>query len=189
MRHFLRDALITLGAVGALLVIAAFASLNALFFGTTAPGRVEASLADRARRLAIPADARQARNPFAAEKDAWREALPHFAEHCESCHGYDGRGGGEIGRHLNPRVPDLAASRTQSLTDGELFYIIQHGVRWTGMPAWQDEHTAGESWLLVSFVRHVPSLTAAEMRSIVEATGREHAHPHEHGQEHGHPES
>ncbi len=70
----------------------------------------------------------------------------------------------------------MALARTQQLTDGELFYIIQNGVRWTGMPAWKREHTPEESWKLVSFVRHIPALTADEMRQIVVASGHEHGH-------------
>ena len=62
------------------------------------------------------------------------------------------------------------------MTDGELFYIVQNGVRWTGMPAWKSDHTPEESWRLVSFIRHIPSLTTAEMREIVVASGHEHGH-------------
>ena len=176
MVTFLRDALITLALVTLVLLVVAYFSLNNLFFASAPPGRVETSLALRARNLAIPSSARQARNPFAGQKDAWRDVLDHYAEHCEPCHAYDGRGGGAAGRNLNPRTPDMAQARTQQLTDGELFYIIENGVRWTGMPAWKHEHTAEETWKLVSFVRHIPALTADEMRQIVVASGHEHGH-------------
>ncbi len=176
MLRFLRDALITLGLVGVALLIVGYASLSNLFFASTPPGPMETSLALRARNLAIPSEARRARNPFAGQKDAWRGALDHYADHCEPCHAYDGHGGGEVGRNLNPRTPDMAGARTQQLTDGELFYIIENGVRWTGMPAWKREHSAEETWRLVSFIRHIPALTAEEMRQIVVASGHEHAH-------------
>jgi mono/diheme cytochrome c family protein len=176
MVRFLRDALITLVVMTVALVVAGYVSLNDLFFASAPPGRVETSLAGRARNMAIPSDARNARNPFAGQADAWREALEHYAEHCEPCHAYDGHGGAEVGRRLNPRTPDMTKARTQQLTDGELFYIIQNGVRWTGMPAWKGEHTPDESWRLVSFIRHIPLLTADEMRQIVVASGHEHGH-------------
>ncbi len=176
MLRFLRDVLITLGLVGVVVLIVGYLSLNSLFFASARPGTVETSLALRARNLAIPSDARQARNPFAGQKDAWREVLDHYAEHCEPCHAYDGRGGGEVGRNLNPRTPDMTQARTQQLTDGQLFYIIQNGVRWTGMPAWRRDHTTEESWRLVSFIRHIPALTSDEMRQIVVASGHEHGH-------------
>jgi plastocyanin len=58
---------------------------------------------------------------------------------------------------MYPPVPDLASDAVQQLSDGALFWILQHGVRWTGMPAFRDEHTADETWRLVSFIRHVPA--------------------------------
>jgi mono/diheme cytochrome c family protein len=88
------------------------------------------------------------------------------------CHGADGRGRTDIGEYMYPKVPDLAASQVQQLSDGALFFIIQNGVRWTGMPGWKREHTAEETWKLVSFVRHVPSLPVAP----AEEPGHEHHH-------------
>jgi plastocyanin len=63
---------------------------------------------------------------------------------------------------MYPPVPDLADPAIQRLSDGALFSIIQHGVRWTGMPAFQADHTADETWQLVSFVRQVPRLPPAD---------------------------
>jgi hypothetical protein len=51
---------------------------------------------------------------------------------------------------------------TQSLTDGELFYVIENGVRLTGMPAWGGAGRPEESWKLVHFIRHLPTLTPDE---------------------------
>jgi hypothetical protein len=57
---------------------------------------------------------------------------------------------------------------TQDLTDGELFYIIEEGVRFTGMPAWGDGSAKSEdaSWRLVHFIRHLPSLSPAELERM-----------------------
>ena len=49
------------------------------------------------------------------------------------------------------------------MSDGALFAIIQNGVRWTGMPAFRGEHSPAETWAIVSFVRRVPRLTAADL--------------------------
>jgi hypothetical protein len=50
------------------------------------------------------------------------------------------------------------------MTDGALFYVIAHGVRFTGMPAWSTGTADGESasWQLVHAIRHLPRLTADE---------------------------
>jgi hypothetical protein len=69
-----------------------------------------------------------------------------------------------MGRNLYPRAPDLRLAPTQDLTDGELFYIIENGIRLTGMPAWADgrEESKKETWHLVAFLRHLPRLAPQE---------------------------
>ena len=71
-----------------------------------------------------------------------------------------------MGRALYPRSPDLSASATQQLSDGELFYIIENGIRFTGMPGWGGAGRPEESWKLVHFIRHLPGLTDEELREM-----------------------
>jgi mono/diheme cytochrome c family protein len=127
------------------------------------PGRVETLVARQLRHMAIPAGDRQRRNPLRPSPQNVREGMEHFADHCFICHGNDGSGDTAFGRGLYPKPPDLRESRTQSLADGELFAIIQNGVRFTGMPAFGGgEHGDEDSWKLVLFLRHLPSLTESE---------------------------
>ena len=114
---------------------------NTLRYGFSAhdePTRMEAAAARAMRRWSAPADLRGERNP-----------LPLNA-------GGAGRGAGALGRPLRllprqrrqgqdgdrralyPRAPDMTLPATQSLSDGELFAIIENGVRLTGMPGWGD---------------------------------------------------
>ena len=129
------------------------------------PSRVEAMLARTMRRLATPAATRARPNPVEPTDAAVEQALEHYADHCAACHANDGSGDTEIGRGLYPKVPDMRATNTQSLTDGELFSIIEHGIRLTGMPAWGNGTPEGErdSWGLVHFVRRLPKLTPEEI--------------------------
>ena len=107
-------------------------------------------------------------NPVQPTPEVIKQALGHYADHCASCHANDGSGDTEIGRGLYPKVPDMRASNTQSLTDGELFSIIEHGIRLTGMPAWGNGTPEGEreSWGLVHFVRRLPKLTSEEIERM-----------------------
>jgi mono/diheme cytochrome c family protein len=131
------------------------------------PGRLEAALAPRLRSMGIPGSAKSTANPVPASLDAIKAGMEHFADHCAVCHGNDGSGDTEMGRHLYPRVPDMRQAQTQDLTDGELFYIIENGVKLTGMPAWGGEHGGGESsWKLVDFIRHLPKLTPDELKEM-----------------------
>ncbi len=133
------------------------------------PTRAEAFVARSLRHFAISREARNARNPIAASPAVLTGAMAHFADHCASCHGNDGRGATTIGRGLYPKPPDMTEAATQQLADGELYYIIENGVRFTGMPAFGDG-TGGtmnnESWDLVAFIRHLPSLTAEELAEM-----------------------
>jgi len=131
-----------------------------------APGVIEASIATRLRSWAVPTQARNSRNPFVSSPELLQESSHHFADHCASCHGNDGSGNTEVGRNLYPRAPDMRLAATQQLSDGELYYIIHSGVRWTGMPAWGGSGDDPDSWKLVLFIRHLRSLTDQEIRDM-----------------------
>lgn len=130
------------------------------------PSALEVRLARTFRGWAIPRAVRAAVNPVPPSAEAVAKGLAHFADHCASCHGNDGAGQTALGRALYPRVPDLRAPGTQRLTDGELFYIIENGVRLTGMPAWGGPGTETGSWQLVRFIRHLPDLTEQELERM-----------------------
>ncbi len=129
------------------------------------PTVFEETAARAMRHLAVPAGERRRVNPVLLTPESLAEGKAHWADHCASCHGNDGRGNTEIGRHLFPKAPDMTLSKTQALTDGELFAIIKNGVRLTGMPAWgslgSDEDP--QTWKLVLFIRHLRNLTPEEL--------------------------
>lgn len=142
------------------------------------PSPLEASVARRLRSLAIPRAAAARQNPVPSSAEALADGVAHFADHCASCHANDGSGDTEMGRGMYPRAPDMRLPQTQQLTDGALFYIIENGVRLTGMPAWGTGTTEGEesSWRLVHFIRHLPELTEdelTEMEALNPKTGEE----------------
>lgn len=161
LRWFLLGALSLLAIAG---IAAAVVLRNARGFSARQqPSAIEAWLARAARSAAIPADARARTNPAPKTPSALAEAMAHWADHCATCHANDGSGDTELGKRTYPPAPDMRLSATQQLTDGELFYFIENGIRFTAMPAWSggalDEQ---ESWRLVHFIRHLPQLTDAE---------------------------
>jgi mono/diheme cytochrome c family protein len=129
---------------------------------------METTVARRLRSLAIPNRSRSVRNPVPRSTDTADSGRAHFADHCAGCHGNDGSGQTEIGRGLYPRPPDLRQDATQGLSDGELFYIIENGVKLTGMPAFGTGTAEGEhmTWELVQFIRHLPQLTPSELEQM-----------------------
>jgi len=131
-------------------------------------GALETAMAARARRLAIPASTRARQNPVPASVESLDDGMAHFADHCATCHANDGSGDTELGRGFFPRAPDMRLPATQQLSDGELFHIIEQGIRFTGMPGWSTGTAAGEesTWHLVHFLRHLPRLSADELEGM-----------------------
>jgi mono/diheme cytochrome c family protein len=140
----------------------------------THPSELETEIARAVRGLAIPRAIRDRPNPVAFSPEVLADGLAHYADHCASCHGTNGDGNTEMGRGLFPKPPDMRLATTQQLTDGELFYIIEHGVRFTGMPGWSTGTESGEnaSWRLVHFVRRLPQLTTDDLERVETLTPR-----------------
>lgn len=133
-----------------------------------APSGFEAAVAGRLRALAIPSSAKNRRNPVSPDDEVIEAGMAHWADHCALCHANNGDGQTEIGRGLYPRAPDMRLPATQELSDGTLFYIIENGVKLTGMPAWGTGTPEGEeeSWKLVHFVRQLPKLTPEQIERM-----------------------
>jgi mono/diheme cytochrome c family protein len=147
------------------------------------PTKPEIFVARHLRHLAIPMAARDMKSPLSPTPQTVKAGMEHFADHCATCHANDGSGDTEIGKGLYPKAPDMRTQETQSLSDGELFYIIENGIRFTGMPGWgkgaggekgekSDSSDATESesshdtWALVHFIRHLPKLTDDEKEQM-----------------------
>ena len=79
------------------------------------------------------------------------------------------RGGTEFkSQNWWPQPPDLRKQETQKLSDGELFYIIEHGIRFSVMPGFGSGTGEGEeqSWHLVHFIRHLPDISEPELAEM-----------------------
>jgi mono/diheme cytochrome c family protein len=184
--RFLRDAVITILLLVIVAVTAAFVIVRRGGLAASGePGRLERSVALRLVRLAIPADADRQQSPLGGQADVWRQARAHYLDHCAVCHGRHAKGHTEMGANMYPKVPDLTSPQVQGRSDGALFYIIQNGIRWTGMPAWKKEHSPEDTWKLVAFIRKAPTLAEADMKieEPVATTGEKpvkEAPPHRH---------
>ncbi len=139
------------------------------FSAKSEPTAAEAFVARQLRHFAIPRGARELPNPVKGNPEVLSSAMEHFADHCASCHGNDGRGMTLIGRGLYPKPPDMTLPATQQLSDGELYYIVENGVRFTGMPGFGEEpgnNEDTETWDLVHFIRHLPAITDEELAAM-----------------------
>ncbi len=152
---------------------AAVAALLSGFFDVAAavpPGAVETRLARFALDRSVSRRAPKLSNPVGQDADALRTGGKHYKEMCVTCHGAPGVDSSEIGEGLNPAAPDLTLQRVQRRSDGELFWIVQNGIRMSGMPAFGATHKERQIWEIVAFLRHLPSLTPEEEKALAAAT-------------------
>jgi mono/diheme cytochrome c family protein len=142
------------------------AMLGALLQGCAAdkpPSQGETSLANAAKDVTIPLEAGKMKNPLPETDEVVSQGQEVFLGSCAQCHGPDARGDTNIGRNMTPPAMDLTSTHVQHWSDAELFWIIQNGVRLTGMPAWKSTISADDTWKLARFIHNLsrPASTAA----------------------------
>src|SRR4051794_32714024 len=102
----------------------------------------------------------------------------HYSEMCTGCHLAPGKEETEIRAGLYPKPPNLAKL---GMFDGpaETFWVIKHGIKMTGMPAWGVTHDDEAIWGMVAFIKQLPSMTPAKYTELT--AGSEEGESHEHG--------
>jgi mono/diheme cytochrome c family protein len=156
-----------LAVVGAAAILLGLLTIRGGFTARAKASRIERGMAEVLRDLATPRSAKSQRSPIVGTPDVLTRARRHFASECASCHGNDGKGG-DLGKRLFPPVPNLREG-TADLTEGEIFWIVENGIRWSGMPAFSEPDDPGEAqshWEIVYFVRHLPDLTGGEIEEM-----------------------
>src|SRR5215475_9127368 len=119
-----------------------------------APGPVETRLANLSKRYFIYHASRRGIPPRPQDANASIErGGSHYGLDCGVCHADDGRAQRPPGQWMYPRASDLTSNQVQSYSDQELFWIIQNGIRLTGMPAFGDVETPDHVWDIVNYVR------------------------------------
>ena len=105
----------------------------------------------------------------------------HYASTCAVCHGAPGEKLSEIAKGMNPTPPDLQAGEVQQrYTDAELYWIVEHGIRMTGMPAFGPTHPEKDLWAIVAFIKRLPAIKAEEYQSLAKGSGHHSSSAKEH---------
>jgi cytochrome c len=149
-------------------ILAALWFLPGTFSAKATPPEWEVKAARFIRHLATPSHFLKMSNPVHFSPEILAEGRHHFADHCATCHANNGSGKTKMGPNFYPPVPDLRDPAIQTMADGEIFYVIHHGIRFTGMPAWGKGRPEEdlESWKLVLFIRHLPNITPEEIAEM-----------------------
>ena len=100
---------------------------------------------------------RNQKNPLTNTHENWQDGKEAFSHYCIACHGMDGQNTGvPFVDHISPPVPSLASEDVQSYTDGQLKWILDNGIRPSGMPGSKGTLSDDELWSIVVFLRHLP---------------------------------
>lgn len=100
---------------------------------------------------------RDQKNPLTDNPKTRADGKEAFSHYCIACHGMDGQNTGvPFVEHMSPPIPSLASSEVQQYTDGQLKWILDFGIRPSGMPGSKDTLSDDELWSIVVFLRHLP---------------------------------
>jgi mono/diheme cytochrome c family protein len=166
-----------------------------------APGSAEAALVKQIKKETI--GGKNLKNPLPDTPENQKTGAEHFQHHCQICHGLDGHNTGvPFAAQMSPPVADLGDKSVQDYSDGQLKWIIDNGIRFTGMPGWKGIVDDNEQWAVISYLRHLPAKGSLGAPAIYKEEEEEHksmeagekpgaqpAHEHQHshgGHEHKH---
>ena len=129
---------------------------------------------------------KKVRNPLLATSENIAEGRQTFSYYCVVCHGLDGQNTGvPFAEKMSPPVANLAMQDIQNYTDGQLHWIIQNGIRMSGMPGWSGLLEDTEMWQIVRYIRHLPAKGSTGVPAVYAQESKEHARAHDtHGRHH-----
>lgn len=145
----------------------------------SSPGDVESRLAAEAKKMKI--GGKDWQNPTADSPAVVMTGMEHFQHHCQVCHGLDGHATGvPFAGKMSPPVLDLADNDVQQYKDGQLKWIIENGIRFSGMPGWKGVLEDDEMWSIVRFLRHLPEKGSQGIPAVFKESEEEHQEMHPH---------
>jgi len=124
---------------------------------TAEPPRWEARLARRAFNASLSRQAPRLQNPLSSSAETLRAGLQVYRSGCSGCHGDPGKPSHWGSTAFYPRVQQFGDSPPE-MPDWQMFWIVKHGIRYTGMGAWEGEVPEEKMWQVVTFLSHVRQL-------------------------------
>ena len=136
----------------------------------------ERSIAVRASKLEVP----DLDDPARVTQGAG-----NYAAMCVGCHLAPSMSGTELSLGLYPAPPDLTR---ETVDAAQAFWVIKHGIKASGMPAWGKSMDDAYIWNMVAFLQQLPGMEAAQYQTLVASSGG-HSHGGGETQPHPHPEA
>ena len=156
--------MILIMAVGLLFALTGFVNMRA----DKPPSSMETAIAGHAVDASVARAATKLSNPVAANEENLAAAARLYREHCTLCHGDPAHPKAPLNDSLNPPAPQFMDDKAD-MPENQNFFILQHGIRWTGMPGWKNVLTDQQIWQLVAFLSHMSDLPPAAKQVFSEA--------------------
>ncbi len=127
------------------------------------PSYAEEKVAMAAVDASMDRRAGDAKNPITPTEENIAVGAKIYLDHCGGCHGIPSNPDSAFSRSFNPPVPEFFKD-APDMSDSQNFYAIQHGIRWTGMPAWGKTLSDTEIWQVATFLDNVGKLPPAAQK-------------------------
>lgn len=154
-----------IGVVIAVLVLLFVVMPRMQWNATARPSAAEHWVAGYVLRQWIQRNAPSESNPIAPTADNLRDGEQEYDEHCAVCHGLDGSAKNQVGGDFYPPIARLSKGAA-FMSDGQIYFIVSHGIRMSAMPGFGTQHSADDLWKIILWVRHFPNLTPQERATI-----------------------
>lgn len=145
----MRYCLVLMAALGTLLLLSGCQAKP--------PGKAETRIMTFAKHHFFIGNKKQ-KNPLPDTVETRADGKEAFSHYCVACHGMDGQNSGvPFVEHISPPIPSLASADVQSYSDGQLKWILDYGIRPSGMPGSKGTLSDDELWSIVAYLRHLPA--------------------------------
>ena len=125
-------------------------------------------LLEEARERSVEMHSKDIVSPSLNDRKLLEVGFPHFNEMCRQCHGAPGYPRDEFAEGLYPMPPSLASRDVQQeLSAAEIFWIVKHGIKMTGMPSFGKTHTDEQIWGIIAIVKKLPEMNPAAYEEMV----------------------
>jgi mono/diheme cytochrome c family protein len=121
------------------------------------PGSLETKLAMPALDASVDRRTPNTKNPIQPTDENLLGGMKIYQANCSGCHGDISHPHLEFGDAFYPRAPQFVED-APDMTENQNFFIIQHGVRLSGMPAWKTSLKDSEVWQVTTFLSHMDKL-------------------------------
>ena len=163
---------------------------------TVPPSEFEARFVNYLKTIRIP-EAPAPSTPIEVSDENLFEGGERYNRHCAACHDLEGDADSDFAKAFNPPVADLTSEEVQRYSDGQLKWIVDSGIRFTGMPGWKGALDETTQWKIVYYMRALADSEKAERLEAglkargkweMEAPGGDHHQGEGEEHERAHPE-